>query len=163
MRPSLSWYEEEMRGETRQRENKWFPQGHAAGQSNPNSVVPSVICTLTLTHRNRSWRRMEKNNETSAQMVTQEMKAGFWPAPTDFCWRSGGVVRASAIGWGSGWICGQRGSQTAVGLRRIFLSQWLVNISFLSYNARCPGRFVLCGTLKVKKHRCDTSTAISPW
>jgi len=32
----------------------------------------------------------KKNNEACPQKVTQEIKAGFWPAPTDFCWGWGG-------------------------------------------------------------------------
>lgn len=36
-------------------------------------------------------------------MVTQEMKAGFWPAPTGFCWRWGGDCES--IGhWVSEWV-----------------------------------------------------------
>lgn len=41
---------------------------------------------------------MEENNRTSVKMMTQEMKAGFWPASRDFYWRWGGD-RASICHW----------------------------------------------------------------
>lgn len=96
---------------------------------------------------NRSWRSGEK-------WWFKKLKQGFGLLLLISAEAGREMVRAPAIGWESGWMCGQQGSQTALGLRRIFLSHWLDFISFLSYSTQSPGPAAVCSSLKGKKQRC---------